>query len=471
MTGEAPAPTFAAEAKPSKPAVRERIPVIRTIAEKTRQRRERKAERDARPKIPEAQLQQIKKDRERFVQPAINITEDKRFRAMVDAEKAKMAAAKGAIMPELNGGQAPPLSPGEIAQAQESAYEQFRKQYNDSAEQYAAQGVHFAENPDGTYSIAPREDVFYRSVLKAADEARITQGEEAAQAIFDQFADRYPVKAKLYSTHGEDRLKQSLARGTTTPDARAPVAGQPRASEAAPVTVNFAEQKARETKAELTRMSELAQRGENSLRAKELNELKQLRLKHATGISEARRLDKMLRVPNGPPLGDEELAKLELYEDYLRAQDADKTVATQQAVASGALPAVDTTQQIQKELAIRTLGKEAIAKLQACGIDFVTMGENQVQERLRDGLIKDPITGNVWDKNNPDTIVYIHEAFVEQQKQQAEAAASRISQADIDSLVPGKNLTKADIFQIIAMLMATGALGVGRDALTATKTN
>ncbi len=432
MAGEsAPTPTFKTETTPSKPQLREKIPGIRTLAEKGRQRNEKKAERAARPKYQESTLQSIRQKHEAGTRPiALNLDEDKRFKNMVEAEEAALLQGRGQNITELTGVTA--LTPSDKAKAKADAYVKYVAAHEDSAKQYAADGFHFAKNKDGTYSIDPKSDIFYITVIQDAQEARLTGGDGAEQAVYDKFAKQYPNKAGIYATHGEQRLIDSLARTATTPDAGVVAKGAP-ASIDAGKTVSFAEQ-AEQTKRQLDRMVQLAKEDPSKLKAKDLNELKTLEAQHRQGIDEARRLNTLLRIPGNPALDPQDLAKLEPYEDYIMAQDADKTKAAQQAVATGAPTSVDTTQQIQKEIAIRTLGKEAVVKLQACGIDFATMDEKQVMERLRDGMIKDPLTGNTWDAQNPDTVQYIREAFAEQQKQQAEVVMAKLAPAEVDAL-------------------------------------
>lgn len=444
MAGETPTPSFAPEAKPNKQRVREKIPVIRTIAEKAQQRSERKAERAARPRISEARLKQIRENRERNNQPALNITEDKRFDAIVNTEKAKILATRSGIMTELNG-QTPPLTPGEIAKAQATAYEKFKQAYSDSAEQYAANGVHFAKNPDGTYSIKPDDDVFYRGVKQEAEEARLLQGDKAAQDIIDRFVAKYPTKAGIYATHGERALKDSLARGTSTPDANANVVTSVKPPEI--VTPQSPEE------AQVRRMTELAAKG-SALSLAEMNEKKRLMNVNKAAIDAARALKAKLLDPNQGDLTDDELKKVEVYDALLNIPDTAPPIPNAPAVA-------ETPAQRQQREAVeyqQTRGPQSFGELSSNGVDF-TKGEQAAMQSLKQ---------KGWTED-ADTLEYIHAGFVEYQNRQAQTILNGLSPeqtAVLDKAESDGRLNKGDLLKMLALFIAMGLAPTLKDAAT-----
>lgn len=465
---EAPAASFRPEVSNKPTGLRERIQSKGRSLEAKRSQREAKArKRELRAPIPKTTVDALQAGRKKNGL-GLNIQEDTRFKTMVQEQEDKMLR-NSSLAKELGSGK---LGPSQKAEAFDLAYAKFSTDHPDTAEKYARDGIHLV-GPDkkGNYRVDVAADPFWRATQEQARVLRAQGNIDGAKQIIVDFATKYPTKAELYGANGARELEEVGGRDRSrTPDANVSATSVPATYDVGR-TVSFTEQ-AQVTKSELDRMSALAKTDPNSLRAKDLNELKSLQLKHAQGITEARRLDTKLRIPNGPPLKPEELAALEPYEDYLNAQNADKSIATQQAVATGTPTAPDAqakADQAKLEQAVRTQGAQIIGELKARGVDISTMSEKVAIERLRDKLITNP-DGSTW-QDDANTREYIHHAYVEQQKQLAEAVVANISQDQIDALVPGKKLTGADLLQLIAMLIATGAFATGKDAIASTKTS
>ncbi len=457
---EAPAASFRPEA-PKPTGFRERMQAkVRSSEDKRSQREVKARKRELRAPIPKTTVDVLRAGRNKNGL-GLNIQEDTRFKAMVAEQEAKMLRDPS-LATELGGGS---LGPSQKAEAIDLAYAKFSTDHPDTAEKYARDGIHLV-GPDkkGNYRVDVSADPFWRATQEQARVLRAQGDIDGAKQIIVDFAAKYPTKAELYGANGARELEEAGGRDRTrTPDANVSATNVP-ASIDASKTLSFAEQ-AQATKSELDRMSALAKMDPNSLRAKDLNELKSLQLKHAQGITEARRLDKMLRIPNGPPLQPEELAALEPYEDYLKAQDADKTKATQQAVATGTPTTPDAqarADQAKLEQAIRTQGAQIIGELKARGVDISTMSEKVAIEMLRDKKITNP-DGTEW-QDDLNTRAYIHEAFVEQQKQQAEAAIATLPADTVDQIEKDRGIKKGGILALLLALMATGFILVGKDA-------
>ncbi len=438
-------------------------------AKKTERMVQKQKERAAQKKYSQAEMQKMRYDRQQQGGKYLNMTEHPTF-ARKRADLRAAALTGGSLQSEVLGNERGKLTPSEYAQIDEQAYEQFKQAHPDLIQQCKATDLYFTPpDKNGNQRIDFRADPWMRTV-----DAQAHADPDQASQIYAQFCAECPDKAKVYALLGHKGLAAAIPQaeagrvaGDLTPDTSAATTGGTIAQE----TVNFQEQKANNTKAEIQKMVDQASADRSTLTARQLNELKQLEKKHAPMIVKARELMVRINDPAGEPLDDAELALLEPYEAFLKAETPDATVGNQTTVAAGTPTTPDAqarADQAKLEQAIRTQGAQIIGELKARGVDISTMSEKVAIEMLRDKKIANP-DGSAW-QDDANTREYIHHAYVEQQKQLAEAVVAKISQDQIDALVPGKKLTSADLLQLIAMLIATGAYTTGKDALTAAAT-
>lgn len=454
MAGETPTPSFAPVDR-AKSTGREGFK--NPFSQEQRQARaDRKAERlvqkrqerAARKKYTQAEMQQKRQDRNdkgKF----LNMTEHPSFvRHRADLRAAALAG--GSLENEVLGNKRGELSPSQLAQIDTQAYELFKKDHPDLIQECRANDLYFTPpDKDGNQKIDFRRDPWMRTV-----DAQAQADPDQAAQIYAQFCRECPDKAKIYALLGHKELAKQVAdMNARGPDSSVAVTGQTKVPEAAPVTVNLADQ---QQKADLTKYGELSAKDPAIMSFTEKNEMRQLKKDYEPQITAAQTLADEFDKDPTKILTQDELDMLEKYKAFLKTPEV--------TPAAGTAPTADALQ-AQNERQKRDLGDEAIRKLQAGGIDVSKMTQQGALDALKGGKITDP-NGRPWE-DNQQTQDYIRGAYAEQQKQQAEAAVDSIP-SDITDALEKKGLNKDDIIKLILGLLAAGVFTLGRDALTST---
>jgi hypothetical protein len=441
---EAPPPSFRPEA-PKPRNVVERVK-NRVSPEQKRKRRMEKAVERRKGSVPASRIANIEAAR-RQKGRALNLEKDTGFDLAVFQEKQKFLTQHG-LSREVSGNTYQ-LSPAEEAGIRDRAYAELAKSNPILVDYYRREGLYFrGPDSDGNCPIDHQADPFRRAIEQQAQALRSAGSDEEANNVLDSFARDCRDKAEMYAAAGDKGMQEALTR--IGPREVVATPGQATPLEAAPATVNLAEQK---LKTDLTRYAELKSNAPASMTISQRNEMRQLHKDYEPQITDAQQLADEFDKDPTKILTPDELDKLEKYKAFLKTPDATLPVPNAPAAA-------ETPAQKQQREAVeyqKTRGPQAFSELSSKGVDFTKDEQAAMQTLKQQGWTEDP-----------DTLKYIHAAFAENQRQQTEAALASLPPGTIDQLETDNRLKKGDLLGIIAALIALGVISVGKDAVANT---
>lgn len=426
--------------------------------EKVRQRRETKKAERAQYTVHESRVSKMDQDRKTKygnLHRALNLHSDNNYSILVSQERQRFLTEQS-LSSEMAGNQFRKITPTQEAGIQHRAYERFVKDQPHAAEYYRRQGLYFTKpDKDGNCRVDFRADPYMRTIdmqIQALQNSQVPADQTEARRLLDTFVKDAPEKARIYAAAGHKGLREAIQRMDASPMPTATQESQPSTPKTpdAPVTIqsNRADQ--------VRRIQALATK-QGGLTFREQNELKTLRNYNAQEITDARALQKRLEDPNGKPLEEVEIAKLEAYAPLLSLPDAaPAATASTPAETEAEKQARETKERVDQKI----LGLNAFTELTSKLGDLSGETEQGMLDKLTKGEIKNP-DGSVW-QDDAKTQEYIKAAFTE--KALLDATEAAIPQATRDKL----KQNGLNILELLLAMATAAALTEAQKAIAIT---
>ena len=396
-------------------------------------------ERAVRKKYNQSEMQQKRQDR-KDKGKNLNMTEHPTF-ARHRADLRAAALTGGSLQSEVLGNKRGELSPSQLAQIDTQAFELFKKDHPDLIQDCRANDLYFTPpDKDGNQQLDYRRDPWMRTV-----DAQAKADPDQAAQIYAQFRAECPGKAEVYALLGHRGL-QVARMESQGPDSGAAVVGQAKPLEAAPPTVNLAEQQLKE---DIAKFGEYSQRGFDQLTLAQKREFKKFKVEHDAEIKQAQGYANTLNDPNDQTyLSEDQFALVDKYQALLKTPDAAPPVPNTPTAAE-----LQAQQKAQEAAEKRRLGTEGYGKLADMGVDM-SLGEAEILAKLSRGEITGP--DGTW-QDDKATQEYIRLAYT--RKAEVEAMIDQLPQVQKDKL---KGL--GSLLAVILALAAQEALQEGLQA-------